>query len=109
MKLLHVASALALGFTPVVAAPLTLAAAPVQTEAADVPVVSTLPPINAVSLYDGNIGAAQRAVADWTHVTPLPDTSTAATVAGKETEIDRYTAAKLAISESALPQMGDAA
>lgn len=76
MKLLHIASAVALGLALVVAAPLTLAA-PAQAEAAAAPAVNTLPPVNAVSRYDGNIGATQRAMADWTHVLGLPNVANA--------------------------------
>ncbi|MGH8114544.1 MAG: hypothetical protein ACREPS_05745 [Rhodanobacteraceae bacterium] len=84
MKLLHVASALALGLTLVVTTPITLGA-PVQTKAADTTVVNTHQAPNPVAKYRGNFAAAQRAMADWTRFTALPYAAGASNIAGEQT------------------------
>lgn len=88
MKPFHIA--LALGLTFVASTPIALAA-PVQTSAADAAKANTRQIANAAAAYQGNIAAAQRATADWTHVTvtAMPDTTKAGNTAGEQrTEAD---------------------
>lgn len=81
-------TALALGLTFIASTSIALAA-PVQAHAADAATVNTRQLANAAAAYHGNIAAAQRAMADWTHVTAIPDTAKAGSTAGEQrTQVD---------------------
>ncbi|MGH8118774.1 MAG: hypothetical protein ACREPJ_15985 [Rhodanobacteraceae bacterium] len=83
MKPLHIARTLVLGLTLVASTPITFAAT-VQTKAADTAVANTHQITKAVTGYYGNIACEQRAMADWTRLTALPDTIEACNTAGEQ-------------------------